>query len=83
MTNDPKDIQVGGDHYKRHAIQPIDVMKEYLSDEAYEGFLNGNIIKYALRWRDKGGVEDLRKLQHYVAFLVKQLETKNGTQGND
>jgi len=41
--------------------------------------LNGNIIKYALRWRDKGGVEDLKKLQHYVAFLVKQLETKDGT----
>jgi len=41
------------------------------------------IIKYALRWRDKGGVEDLKKLQHYVAFLVKQLETKDGTQSND
>lgn len=80
---DPKDIQVGGDHYKRHAIQPIDVMKEYLSDEAYEGFLTGNIIKYALRFQHKGGVEDLRKLQHYVAFLVKQLETKDGSQSND
>ena len=83
MTNDPKDIQVGGDHYKRHTIQPIDVMKEYLSEEAYEGFLNGNIIKYALRWRLKGGVEDLKKCQHYVAFLIKHMETKDGTTGND
>ena len=80
---DPKDIQVGGDHYKRHTIQPIDVMKEYLSEEAYEGFLNGNIIKYALRWRLKGGVEDLKKCQHYVAFLIKHMETKDGHQGND
>jgi hypothetical protein len=81
--SDPKDVQVGGDHYKRHAIQPIDIMQEYLSDEAYEGFLNGNIIKYALRWKDKGGVEDLRKLQHYVAFLVKHMETKDGSQAKD
>jgi hypothetical protein len=81
--NDPKDIQVGGDHYKRHTIQPIDVMKEYLSEEAYEGFLNGNIIKYALRWRLKGGVEDLKKCQHYVAFLIKHMETKDGHQSND
>ena len=81
--SDPKDIQVGGDHYKRHTIQPIDVMKEYLSDEAYEGFLNGNIIKYALRWRLKGGVEDLKKCQHYVAFLIKHMETKDGYQSND
>ena len=81
--SDPKDIQVGGDHYKRHTIQPIDVMQEYLSDEAYEGFLYGNIIKYALRWKDKGGVEDLLKLQHYVAFLVKHMETKYGSQTKD
>jgi len=81
--SDPKDIQVGGDHYKRHTIQPIDVMQEYLSDEAYQGFLNGNIIKYALRWRLKGGVEDLKKCQHYVAFLIKHMETKDGNQSND
>jgi len=81
--SDPKNIQVGGDHYKRHTIQPIDVMQEYLSDEAYEGFLYGNIIKYALRWKNKNGVEDLKKLQHYVAFLVKQLETKDGPQTQD
>jgi len=82
MTN-PKDTQVGGDHYKKHVIQPIDVMKEYLSDEAYEGFLNGNIIKYALRWKDKNGAEDLRKLSHYTAFLIKHLETKDGHQTTD
>jgi len=82
MTN-PKDVQVGGDHYKRHAIQPIDIMKEYLSDEAYVGFLNGNIIKYALRWRDKGGVEDLKKLQHYVAFLINHKENAHGSESKD
>jgi hypothetical protein len=34
-----------------------------------------DIVKYISRWRDKGGVEDLRKIKQYVDFLIEQ-ETK-------
>lgn len=34
-------------------------------------FLEGNIIKYLTRWRDKNGVEDLRKAQHYLEKLIE------------
>jgi len=81
--NDPKQIQVGGDHYKRHSIQPLDVMQEYMTPEEYKGFLWGNVIKYSLRWKRKNGVEDLKKLNHYVAFLVKYMETSDGSESND
>ena len=62
--------QVGGDHYKKMAIQPI----EYIMANKL-GYCEGNIVKYISRWRDKGGVEDLRKIKQYVDFLIER-ETK-------
>jgi hypothetical protein len=58
--------QVGGDHYKT-AIQPI----EYIMANNLD-FCEGNIVKYATRWRNKGGVEDLRKIKHYCDFLIER-----------
>jgi len=66
------DRQIGGDHYRRKKIQPWDAMAEWMSPEQFRGFLRGNAIKYLARADDKGGVEDLRKAQHY---LEKLLET--------
>lgn len=64
------EIQHGGTHYQQKAIQPWD----YVAANNI-GFFEGNAIKYLTRWRDKGGVEDLRKAQHYIAKLI-ELETK-------
>jgi len=60
--------QVGGNHYQT-AIQPI----EYILANKLE-FCEGNIVKYATRWREKGGVEDLRKIKHYCDFLIQNYE---------
>lgn len=62
--------QVGGNHYKKHSIQPFDVIDEYDLD-----FYGGNVLKYLLRYKDKNGVEDLNKAQHYLAKLIEK-ETK-------
>lgn len=60
------DTQVGGDHYKAKAVQPWDfIIANGL------GFLDGNIVKYVTRFRSKGGVEDLRKAQHYLEKLIE------------
>ena len=48
-------------------IQPI----EYILANQLE-FCEGNIVKYATRWKDKGGVEDLRKIKHYCDFLIER-----------
>ena len=59
-------IQHGGTHYKSRAIQPWD----YVAANGL-GFFEGNAIKYITRWRDKGGIEDLKKAQHYLAKLIE------------
>lgn len=69
------DIQVGGNHYKEMAIQPIEfIMKNNI------GFMEGNAIKYISRWRSKGGVEDLKKARHYLDMLI---EFEQGAPGAD
>lgn len=62
--------QVGGDHYKRQIIQPV----EYIHANQI-GFFEGNVIKYLTRWQDKGGISDLEKAKHYIELLI-ELETK-------
>ena len=65
------DMQVAGDHYMDKCIQPWDYI---VSNNL--GYLEGNIIKYISRWKDKGGMNDLRKAQHYLAKLI---EVSDGT----
>lgn len=60
------DRQVGGRHYDL-PIQPIEFI---VANEI--PYIEAAIIKYAVRHRDKGGVEDLDKIIHY-AQLAKEL----------
>lgn len=36
------------------------------------GFHDGNVIKYLSRWRQKGGVADLRKARWYLDRFIEQ-----------
>lgn len=73
MIDEAKDYppQIGGNHYNKYQIQPIAALKDWLSEEEYRGYLRGNAIKYQVRYRDKGGAEDLRKAQWYLNELLK------------
>jgi len=57
--------QVGGNHYSRYNIQPIDFIIDNNLD-----WCEANVVKYITRWRDKNGVEDLRKDMHYIQLLI-------------
>jgi hypothetical protein len=57
--------QIAGDHYKKLKIQPIEFI---MANEL--GFIEGNIIKYATRHKDKGGVQDVKKIIHYAQLLI-------------
>jgi hypothetical protein len=63
--------QEGGDHYQKHRIQPYTFITE---NEL--SFFQGNVIKYVVRYKDKNGVEDLKKIIHYCQLEIDQL-TKN------
>lgn len=69
---DPFKEQVGGGHYKSMAIQPVEFI---LANRL--GFCEGNIVKYTCRYKQKGGVEDLKKVIHYAQLLIAQLEKES------
>ena len=58
--------QVGGRHYIEKSIQPWDYI---IANKM--GYLEGNIIKYVSRYKEKGGVEDLIKAAHYLDKLIE------------
>lgn len=60
--------QVGGSHYQL-PIQPI----EYILANGL-GYCEANVVKYVSRWRNKGGVQDLKKAIHYLEMLIEQEE---------
>jgi hypothetical protein len=59
--------QVGGNHYRTLAIQPL----TYIIANRLK-FAEGNIVKLVSRYRDKGGLEDLDKLIHYAQVLREE-----------
>jgi hypothetical protein len=62
----PKDTQIGGNHYSKYAIQPT----EFIHKNDI-GFVQGNILKYIIRYKDKNGIEDLKKAKHYIDLLIE------------
>ena len=63
--------QVGGNHYKNYKIQPVEfIIKNNI------GFVEGNIIKYVLRFKEKGGAEDLEKAKHYIELLIDSTKSR-------
>lgn len=64
----PTDKQVGGSHYQL-PIQPI----EYILANGL-GYCEANVVKYVSRWRNKGGIQDLKKAIHYLEMLIEQEE---------
>jgi len=66
LTGKASEIQIGGHHYSKMVIQPIEfITKNELS------FIQGNVIKYICRYKSKNGLEDLKKVKHYVDLLIE------------
>ena len=60
------EIQIGGGHYAKFKIQPT----EFIHANNVP-FIEGNVIKYVMRHREKNGIEDLKKAIHYLELLIQ------------
>jgi len=66
-------LMISPEHYKGD-IECIDAIKSSMTKEQYLGYLKGNIQKYIWRYDKKNGIEDLKKAQVYLGWLIKELE---------
>lgn len=62
-------------HYIRGGIETIDVIKAFTSNlVGMEAVCTANALKYLCRWKEKNGVEDLKKAEWYLKRLISEVE---------
>lgn len=60
-------------HYQG-LVEPIHLMEEQLSPQAFIGFLQGNLIKYAARLGKKDDIrQEAKKILEYANWLNKAV----------
>ena len=59
-------VQIGGNHYQGLKIQPV----EYNYANGLP-FIEGNVVKYITRHRNKNKAEDVKKAIHFCVMLLK------------
>ena len=64
-------FQWGGDHYRKLPIQVWDFIACNKLD-----YFQGNVVKYVSRYKNKGGLEDLKKAIHSLELLIQFEEGK-------
>lgn len=58
-----KENYQGEAHYKGYQYEPI----KFITDMKFD-FVQGNILKYLVRYRKKNGLQDLKKAKNYAEF---------------
>lgn len=66
------DKQEGGSHYTKCKIQPFQYSMANNLDP-----MQHTVVKYVTRFRDKGGVADLKKAIHTLELLIEHEEVKD------
>ena len=69
VSFNPLDRQVGGNHYRDMAIQPVQFI--VANNIPYR---EANVIKYVCRHASKNGKQDLLKARHYIDMLIADYE---------
>lgn len=65
-------------HYTSGKIETIDYIEDKLSTDSFEGYCAGNVLKYMSRYRNKNGLEDLKKAKWYLNRLIGFMEKQDG-----
>jgi hypothetical protein len=61
-------------HYNKGKLETIELIKHSMAPSEFEGYLQGNIIKYISRYRHKNNsLEDVLKAEWYIKRLIKEL----------
>lgn len=63
-------------HYMSETgMEAIDVIEAFTFDlKGIEATDTGNVLKYMCRWKNKNGLQDLKKAKWYLEHLIKHVE---------
>lgn len=62
-------------HYTAGGIECINAIRAATTGlDGFQSYLSGTIIKYIWRWKWKNGLEDLKKAEKYLHWLISEVE---------
>lgn len=63
------------DHYTgSNGIECIAAIRAALGEDGFRDYCAGNVFKYVWRYKSKNGLEDLKKAQVYLNWMIKPTE---------
>lgn len=62
-------------HYQsENGIECIEAIRAQMNCDQFAAYCQGNVVKYLWRWREKGGVESLKKAKWYLYRMIAEIE---------
>ena len=66
-------------HYTQGDVECIDAIEAAVSElSGIDAVCTGNAIKYLWRWKQKNGIEDLKKARWYINRLIEREKRNDG-----
>jgi len=63
---------INPNHYKQGNIEVID----FILDQKFS-YMEGNVVKYLSRYKNKNGLEDVKKARWYIDKIIRELENED------
>ena len=73
LHRDMEDMVNHPPHYNTAGIETIDAIRA-ATNEGFEYYAQGNVLKYVWRYRYKNGSEDLEKALWYLKEMIKTVK---------
>ena len=58
-------------HYTSGGVECIEAIKASMCPAGFVDYCKGNVLKYLWRWERKGGLQDLKKAQVYLNWMIE------------
>lgn len=73
------DTVIHPSHYCQGGIECIKAIEASMTPEEFQGYCKGNVMKYIWMFREKNGLEDLKKAQVYLGWMIESKEKQEKT----
>jgi len=69
-------------HYTQGGIECIKAIEASMPPDGFQDYCKGNVLKYVWRFRQKNGLEDLKKARVYLNWMIESVEKEQENNGS-
>jgi len=69
-------------HYTQGGIECIKAIEASMPPSGFQDYCKGNVLKYIWRFREKNGLEDLKKARVYLDWMIESMEKELQSEEN-